>query len=69
MAAILDFWIFPKLQESVKIERKVTKTNKKTLIWNIKFTGRKVIIFILKKEFFIFWKKKKKLAVKNFLPW
>ena len=30
--AILDFWIFPKLQESAEIERKVMKNNKGELI-------------------------------------
>ena len=33
MAAILDFCISPKLQESAKIERKVFKINKETLLW------------------------------------
>ena len=32
MAAIWDFWISPKLQESAEIELKVIKTNKGTLI-------------------------------------
>ena len=39
-SAILDFWIFPNLQESANIERKVTETKKGTVICtkNIKIT-------------------------------
>ena len=52
-SAILDFRILPKLQESAKIERKVAKPNKRTLICakNIKVTESKVIFLHLKRDF------------------
>ena len=66
-SAILDFWILTKLQESAKIERKVTKTNKGTIICakNIKVTGRKAVFFILKGIFCFL----KKLPVNHWFPW
>ena len=78
MVGILDpsSWIsgfpqnFRNLYKSAKIEQKLIKTNKGTLILicakNIKVTVRKVNCLHFKKRIFHFLKK---LPVKDWLPW
>ena len=58
---MLDLWISPKLQESAEIERKVTRTNKGTLIRakNIKGTDRKVVFLHFKRDFPLSEKRKR----------
>ena len=59
MAAILDFWIFPNLQERAKIEQKVIKTIGGTLIWakNVNVREEKRFYFLLERDFLFSEKK------------